>query len=241
MPMKTFLCTIIVFFSALCLSAQTAQEYFKLGNNAYKSGDYARAIDNYNDADKAGMRSAELYYNIANSASKLNKRGEAITNYLKALSLNPRMREASANLETFASENSLQIPNIAKAELELSLSEWTLIAFATFWFFIIFAVLPPLYNKSGKATLFLSIVGFVFFCISAIAINSWLDFDSIAISLSDDTPVLISPTENAPTQFLAADGQVAKIKQQHKDYLFLEFPNGKSGWVKKQSVGTLSN
>lgn len=239
--MKTFLCTIIAFICALSLSAQTAQEYFKLGNNAYKSGDYSRAIDNYNDAKNAGMHSAELYYNTANSASKLNKRGEAITNYLKAISINPRMREASANLETFASENSLQIPNIAKTEFELSLSEWTLIAFATFWVFIIFIVLPPLYNKSGKATLFLSIVGFVFFCVSAIAINSWLDLDEIAIALADDTPVLISPTENAPAQFLAADGQVAKIKQQHNDYLLLEFPNGKSGWVKKHKVGTLSN
>ena len=47
--------------------AQTADEFFMLGNNAYKNGDYARACENYENAAKAAQPTAELYYNLANT------------------------------------------------------------------------------------------------------------------------------------------------------------------------------
>ena len=86
------------FALAAAAPAQTAEEYFMLGNNAYKAGDFAKAERNYSDAEKLGLKSAELYFNRANANVKNNAPAKALADYLKTLSIAPRMREASANL-----------------------------------------------------------------------------------------------------------------------------------------------
>ena len=92
------------------LQAQTADEYFMLGNNAYASGDFARAKENYMSADKE-KSAAEISYNLANTCAKLGDKGEAMLHYMRALYQNPRMREAEANMSVFAKDNSLETPD----------------------------------------------------------------------------------------------------------------------------------
>ena len=94
--------------------AQTADEFFMLGNNAYKNGDYARACENYENAAKAAQPTAELYYNLANTNAKLGNKGAALLNYYRAIYQNPRMPEAHANLEMFAKDTATDLPQKSK-------------------------------------------------------------------------------------------------------------------------------
>ena len=107
--MKKILRAFLYLAASICLastaSAQTAQEYFMLGNNAYKAGDYQRAAENYESALKNGFVSAELYYNLANSFAKLDKTAHALLNYKRAVYHAPRMREDS-QFGKFAKDNS---------------------------------------------------------------------------------------------------------------------------------------
>ena len=143
-------------FAAATAGAQTAREYFALGNNAYKAGDYARALENYSLAEKNGFDSAELYFNKANAFAKLDRRGDALLNYKRAVYNAPRMREATANLTMYAKDNSLEsgleafkTPLIA----ELSESEWATVCFVSFWAAVLLVFVPPLYGKRPPATL----------------------------------------------------------------------------------------
>ena len=96
--LRTIIMIAAAVFAAATAGAQTAREYFALGNNAYKAGDYARALENYSLAEKNGFDSAELYFNKANAFAKLDRRGDALLNYKRAVYNALRMREATANL-----------------------------------------------------------------------------------------------------------------------------------------------
>ena len=62
--LKNIFCfyAIALIFSALQVNAQTASEFFMLGNNAYKSGDYKKAVDCYESAIKQDLDTAEVRY-----------------------------------------------------------------------------------------------------------------------------------------------------------------------------------
>ena len=98
---------------------------------------------------------------MANTNAKLGKKGEALLYYAKANVVAPRLREAEANLKIFAKDNAINIPQKNAVEiylLELSMYEWILIAFASFWFVVLFLVVPPLYNKQNSVSIFASFI-----------------------------------------------------------------------------------
>lgn len=64
-------------------------------------------------------------------------------------------------MKIFAKDNAINIPQKIAVEiylLELSMYEWILIAFASFWFVVLFLVVPPLYNKQNSVSIFASLI-----------------------------------------------------------------------------------
>ena len=59
--------------------AQTADEYFMLGNSAYKAEDYKKAVENYDLAAGEGLDTSELYFNRANARVKTGEPARAPT------------------------------------------------------------------------------------------------------------------------------------------------------------------
>lgn len=224
--------------SAVCISplaqAQTAEEFFMLGNNAYKAADYKKAVENYDRAAKAGLDTSELYFNKANANVKNGEVGEALHDYLKSLSISPRMRESLANLKTFANDASLAIPEFSSVFYELSKAEWATIGIAAFWSCILIFLIPPLYGKSSKLTFFLGIVFICAFVVAAFGVKNWLDFEANAVAVKPDSPLRISPAPNAPIDLRASEGQIARVYKTHGNYFFVKMSNGKTGWVDKK-------
>lgn len=232
---KTALAAAVICAAGIsAVSAQTAEEFFLLGNNAYKKGDFARAKENYSEAAKLGDPSAELFFNLANTCAKLNLRGEAYLNFLRAIYENPRMREADANLIMFAKDNSLPLPpNVFLADFlsELSDSEWTAAALITFWLAAMSIVLPPLYGKKSAASIFLALVMFALFALSATGLHGWTAYKNLAVAITADVPLKAAPAAGAPASAMASEGQVARIEGRKNGYVYVETPTGKRGWA----------
>ncbi len=216
--------------------AQSASEFFMLGNNAYKVGDYKKAVECYESAIEKEFDGAAVRYNLANALAKLDKKGEALLNYKRAVYNAPRMREASANLQMFAKDNAFNdgFSNFATPLIaELSDSEWTSAAFIAFWGAILSIFIPPLFGKRTASTVFIAILFACLFWLSSFSIYNWWNFANSAVAVKNDVPLRISPTQHAPISSIVSEGQVGAIEREHGDFIYVETTNGKKGWTKK--------
>lgn len=234
---KAFLkiCACLVLWLAFFSShAQTSREYFMLANGAHKNGDYQKALENYEAARLAGDDSAELYFNMANTFAKMEKFGLAELNYMRAIYRKPRFREASANLALLISDKDLNPLNESHADYliyELSVSEWTLLAFACFWGAVAFLIIPGLYGKKHSAWIFMAIICISIFFASAYSLFRWKSFSNTAVAVADDAPLRISPASKAPISAMIAEAQRGKIEKIEGNFAKVKMSNGKSGWA----------
>ena len=72
---------------------------FRRGNDAYRLGEYDRAIALYREVLDEGWAGAALYYNLGNAYFKTGNLGRAVLNYRKAWDLSPGDPEIGKNLE----------------------------------------------------------------------------------------------------------------------------------------------
>ena len=220
--------------------AQTADEYFMLGNSAYKAEDYKKAVENYDLAAGEGLDTSELYFNRANARVKTGEPARALADYLKALAMSPRMREASANLKILSQEASLQAPDMSSPFFELSKGEWFAVAVALFWICALTAAVPPLYGKGGKISWFIAAVAALGFAAGVCGVKKWSDFESLAVVVKQDAPMRLSPSPNAPIELRASEGLVVERSAERGDFELARAPNGKSGWIKKSDFAPIS-
>mgnify|MGYP000933532573 CR=1 FL=1 len=80
---------ILLVFVATQMVAQTPQELFVLGNQAYANQNYTEALAHYTTIADSSWQSPALYFNMANSYYRLNQVGYAILYYEKANKLSP--------------------------------------------------------------------------------------------------------------------------------------------------------
>ncbi|MDR2130942.1 MAG: tetratricopeptide repeat protein [Odoribacteraceae bacterium] len=64
----------------------------------YQEGNYARAMELYNEILETGVESTSLYYNLGNCYYKQNEIARSILNYERALLLDPRDEDVAYNL-----------------------------------------------------------------------------------------------------------------------------------------------
>ena len=65
----------------------------------YQTGEYAAALESYQEIENSGKESSSLYYNIGNCFYKLGESTQAILYYERALKLDPTDKSAQYNLE----------------------------------------------------------------------------------------------------------------------------------------------
>jgi len=75
-----------------------AQDAFRRGNQLYQSGDYAGALNAYQEVASRGLTAPELEYNLGNAALKSGQIGLAVLHYRRALAQRPNYESAWINL-----------------------------------------------------------------------------------------------------------------------------------------------
>ncbi len=97
--MRIILSICLFLFLPLLSRAGEAETLFEQGNQAYASGDYARALELYESVSGMGYESAALYFNMGNAAYKEGKLGPAILSYERAARLDPSGEDILFNLK----------------------------------------------------------------------------------------------------------------------------------------------
>ena len=92
--LHTIILNLVLLTSFAHLQQQTALQ----ADEAYRQGDYAAAIEQYEEVLGKGFASADLYYNLGNAYYREGQMARAILSYERALRLDPTMSDAKENL-----------------------------------------------------------------------------------------------------------------------------------------------
>lgn len=248
----------IFFFIVLALSMTSivqGQEYdYNIkkseGDSAYIKGDYAQAIQIYEDILHQG-EAAEIYYNLGNSYYKSDNIAKAILNYERALLLRPDNLDIRANLEIARSktvDKIVPIPEIffiswGKSLIDsLNIDSWARLGIASFLLCLIAASLF-FFSRSAKLKKISFISGimlFSFTILSNIFANQQkksIEERTEAIVLTPSVTVRSTPSENGTSLFIIHEGRKIKIRDNSmREWKEISLEDGKVGWVPAKSL-----
>ena len=223
---------------------------FDSANQAYKKQNYHFAVRLYDSIYQAGYTSANLFYNMGNCYYKLEKIPEAILFYEKAQKYSGFRPDIAYNL-SIAEEQITDKINAEKSSLfskwwnntvrYFSLQQWGVLSVVLVWATIIciagFLFLHT--NWLNKLSLVSGIVIFFLFAASLI-----LTFERFQYTTGVNHGVVFAPSvyvKSAPDQeskdlFILHSGVKVKLMDELDDWKKIQLPDGKQGWVKKQTL-----
>jgi tetratricopeptide (TPR) repeat protein len=231
--------------------AQTPEELFQRGNDAYQEGRFLEAAGAYRGVLRFGIEDPRVEYNLGNAEFRLGNLGSAILHYERARRLSPTDLDILANLEFARSQTLDQVeptpipPPVrwlrtgqdrlgpdAQAWICLSLV-WaigTLVA----WGMARPGRWGPRYGWI-LASLALAL---------ALSLGSWygtqsrLEGTPLAVVLAPVVEVLAGPGENNATLFTVHEGLTVEVRgDSGEEWLQVSLPNGLSGWLPIDAVG----
>lgn len=244
--MKRYL--IIFSFLALSLSSILAQSKAD-ADSAYQRGKYAEAVQIYEKLLKQGEH-ATLYYNLGNAYYRLNDISHAVLNFERAALRDPGNSDIRFNLALARSKTMDKVADTDQFFIYYwfhrlvnfnNTDGWARLALVFFAFMLIavllgiFGKLPWLRTISSYsvAVLFVCVVLFNIFAL--IQRNKMLD-NTRAIVMQT-VPVKSTPAQSGNTLFTLHPGTKVSISDNSmSQWKEITLPDGKKGWVQKQSV-----
>jgi tetratricopeptide (TPR) repeat protein len=217
---------------------------------AYASGKYQEAIDQYQQILKAGMESVNLYYNLGNCYYKLGDNTKAILNYERALLLEPGDEMVRYNLKM------AQQAIVDKIEIlpELFFVRWYKSLITTYsadqWgyfsvgLFIIFLLMAGLFfysrTQGMKKTGF--VVGIVAFFLTLTTIlfayqqDQRISNREYAIITTPSVTVKGAPDASGTSLFLIHEGLKVQLLEELGDWYNIRLADGNEGWVARTDL-----
>ena len=223
---------------------------FRQTNSLYGQGKYAEAVEGYKAIIQAGWESGPLYYNLANTYFKLNNLGRAILNYRRAWNLSPGDPEITKNLE-YAREGlrddiaALPLSVWARSKraviLQFPLGIWigisAVLYFLTIVWLIAALLIRPLRKKSPLILKWLGGCLVISILISGLAYSFYRTPG--AIILQPTVSVRYGPAETDAAAFKLHEGTEVKKVREKDGWLQISLPDGKSGWLRADSLGII--
>lgn len=129
-------------FLAGYLFGADAEDILRKANEAYRSNDFAQAIENYEDILDQGLESKAVYYNLGNAYYRQGKLGKAILNFERARLLAPKDEDIKHNLKVARQQLQDDIKELPpfflarwwhSGRMGLSASGWGMVALVLFW------------------------------------------------------------------------------------------------------------
>jgi len=218
-------------------------DLYNQANAHYESGNYQKAIDQYEEAAQH-TSNANLYYNLANAYFKIGRIGKAILNYRRAQFLAPRDGDINHNLE-FARNYRIDKIQITQSPMTKLLSNifhcfsMYETQILTAIFFIISAILISLYiiyrrNIFAYTTIISAVLCTIFF----ITWQVWQSEKTArhAVITTSETSALSGPGEDYKEILVIHYGTEIKIRESRGDYALIQLPGGIGGWITTESL-----
>jgi tetratricopeptide (TPR) repeat protein len=205
--------------------AQAPAAAFDAANKLYEEGKFSEAAVAYEKLAEGGRVSAALYFNLGNAFFKSGRMGQAIAAYRQAARLTPRDPDVRANLQ-FA-RNQTQGPTLSSTRWQrwlarLNLNEWTLLAAAPFWLWLLLLALvqwrPALKPALRNALVGLALAVVVFgACLAAAFYEDHIT--RTAIVIVPEAVVRHGPLDVSQDAFTVHDGAELRVLDQKDEWL----------------------
>ncbi len=224
-------------------------ELLRRGHAAYEAGSFAEAVDAYERAERAGVRTGALYYNLGNAYFKNEQLGKAIASYRRAERLAPRDRELQANLAHVLArreDKAMQTPAmpliaVGQAVLrQMSLNEWILACAGLYALACATVILTTLRGGRGWLRVVRNIAlaaGTLAILVTAVKVRTErVDRGVVAVPR---LPVTSGPGTTYTTEFSLHEGADVRIESQRDDWLRISVNRTLRGWVPASGILTI--
>jgi tetratricopeptide (TPR) repeat protein len=241
----------LTLFPSLTLASEETSSLIDTANAAYQAGNFEESVANYESALKKGLENGHLHYNLANALYRTEKYGEAIVHYRKALKFLPSNPDIKYNLslaraetkDAFSEEEVATLGILSPAILISDFSKRLLFLVClllTLGTWAGASLLPPmrarlLITLGSTVLLYLALINF-FITLDRLG-NPSLALSSSA--LQQEALVVVKPQalvysgngETFQVVTVLNDGAELLSKEKRENWLRVELPKGRSGWV----------
>ncbi|MBQ9410671.1 MAG: BatD family protein, partial [Bacteroidales bacterium] len=235
--------------------AAQAQSYpdslWRSGVEAYSAGDYAAALQDWEDVRSTGLMSKELYYNLGNAYFKTGEIAPAILWYERALRLDPSDADIRYNLDYARALTQDRIDEVPEIFFEqwghamcylLPSNAWAVIGLVGFALFVACVLLFLLGSTSGRRRLGF-FVGLAFLLVAILGWDfaQWQRTEALrqdqAIVMRPVTSVKSSPAaEGAKDLFILHEGTRVRILDNVGGFSQIEIADGRQGWIPSPDI-----
>jgi tetratricopeptide (TPR) repeat protein len=222
--------------------AALADPAFETANKLYEEGKFADAASAYEKLFQSGQTSVALWFNLGNALFKSGQIGRAIAAYRTAEQLAPRDPDIRANLQ-FA-RNQTQGPTLPPSRWQrwlgrLTLNEWTLLAAAAVWFWLLLLALlqyrPRLRPTLRGYVLILTVLA-ALLCACVAASMRQTRFTRTAIVVAPEAAAHYGPLAESPTAFTVHDGAELLVLDQKDEWLQVTAGPRRIGWLRRDQA-----
>lgn len=228
----------ISLFCIITVLTQSPAELYNHGNEYYKNGDFASAIESY-ETTLHSIQHPDLYYNLGNAYFKQGKMGKAIVNFRRAFYFAPRDQDITFNL---AFARSYRIDKVRFPESPFSvlvhrvsqtLSMFESQVITTILFLIAMFVLS-LYVITRRSLYGYLCIGAFILCLFPGSI--WLAWSNTlhsnhAVVTVSEVSALSGPGADYKEILVLHDGAEVRIRETRGDYALIQIIGGLGGWV----------
>ena len=237
----------------LFLTQVAFAQSFDKGNELYRKGDYAGAVQQYEGILKEKNESAEVYFNLGNAYYKLDKVAPAIFNYEKALQLNPGNKDTEVNLgyaQKMVIDEIKAVPKVGFSKMLYSVTgnyhydtwAWVAISFSVFFLLLFLG-----YYLAGSTWLkrvfftgmFLAILGIIISILAAAFVRSQDAKQHPAIVYAEVIAVKAEPSSKSRDAFILHEGTKVNVTETVDSWNKIVLPDDSVGWIEKSAIRAL--
>ncbi len=216
---------------------------FDDANVLYEQGDYPAAAEAYRQLIENGSDSAAIRFNLANTLYQSSQIGQALHQYFEALARSPRDPDILANIQfarkKLGTNAAVQRSFWQQFLLQLTLKEWTLIAVATFWVWLLIAASGILLRSKGgllpALTRLCGIVCLVSVALLANAANDRLG-TTYGVVTAPEAVVRFGPFEESKSSHNLADGMEIELIDEKDGWFQIRDAQEQIGWLRTNQV-----
>ena len=226
---------------------------YETANALYEEGEYAQAIAAYEEILSGGYASWEVYYNLGNACYKNAELGKSILNYERALAMAPKNEDIKYNLalanltvvdKIDAPEPFFLFKIVSDFKNYFSLNVLSVIVLTLYSGFILFIILSIVLrsrNFRKTAMVLITLLAITFVVFGTTLLFRIKDHHSLkyGILLAPKVEVTGSPEESGTELFSLHEGVKVQIEKEMDGWYQIRLEDGKTGWVKKITVGTI--
>lgn len=221
--------------------ADTGEDLFALGNQAYAEGRFDEALSFYERVIREAGYSASALYNMANAYYQKKDVGQAILHYERALYLDPGNLDIRANLALARRDSGLNSepePGWQHFLDRISLNGWAMVMSGAFGVFSLLFLLrglrPDIFR--GAALRSAAIASLLILLTGGTGVALQYGNLGRGVVTRNDARLLVSPFDSAASAASIQDGKMVRMARTYRDYVLVKGENGQSGWIKRDAV-----